>query len=787
MNNNQGEMLNAVNQGLNNMNIPPTNQLAGQVLNMIQPYIANEMNKAAQSNQVAVNALGMVQQLMLQNQSQIMQIAKLKQELSEMPRLFTVDSVTGCGYCLNNGREKKIGIIKIQSVYNCPIEKNGIRRNFKYVCYSDSDGEYHNILIPPEKFAGKNLISLFHGFMYVCRSKELANDYLANCVNNFPKKEEILFPEYPGFMFFTENGVEKADFKCNDGMLDMELLRECSVHFMKKVIPKGVPSPNELKKIIKKYLNTNEKCFLFQCSICGLLSSFLREIHNPMEQILAISASNPMAVRQANCYMQIFNRGSKPISFDSSKSDMTKAIINAKDETVIINDCNIIDDDGRRNEMLRHILTVNDSNDCQPHNLAIFSDNAQYLLPAEKKICLTLPDDFAVPMTKAEEAEMCSALNAVVNSMIYRICSNYTVFKNTMLESIDEYERIYNGRSCNETKNSLAVLLALNFYFYDLINDEISPENVNCIGMIFFITRTLKQSERFAITSPEAIAEQFIEAMNQAIRSNELNIIIHSKNMNYIENSRQFIVKDDLLVMEEDTINKVILPRMRITRSICRILKSLESCGYLHATKKNRYPLTVYSDGRSLRPALIAIYYKGILDLDVERLIQENEYSEWFMPKSDDVSLLPVVSNSIGQVAYQKFDLEKAINMHFFAIGQSGSGKTHCLTERMCSLQKFHHPIIIFDTSDSFSESEILEKLSSCGDEIAEKKVRKYIKKRITFHKIEEQGLPVDILKQNLSANTEAKIREVQSIIESHNSKTGVKQKAAIYKAIRQP
>ena len=154
MNNiNQGQILNAVNQGLSNMNIMPTNQLAGEVLNMIQPYISNEMNKAAQSNQVAVNALNMVQQLMLQNQSQIMQIARLKQEHIEMPRLFGTDSNTGCGYCLDNGKEKKIGVIEIQSVYNCTIEKNGIRRNVKYVCYTDSGGEYHKILVPPEKLA----------------------------------------------------------------------------------------------------------------------------------------------------------------------------------------------------------------------------------------------------------------------------------------------------------------------------------------------------------------------------------------------------------------------------------------------------------------------------------------------------------------------------------------------------------------------------------------------------------------------------------------------------------
>ena len=88
-------MQDTINQELANMNIQPTQQLAGQVLNMIAPYVAFEMNKAMQSNQIAANALNMVQQLMWQNQSQIMQIAKLKQEHHEMPRLFAVDQTTG--------------------------------------------------------------------------------------------------------------------------------------------------------------------------------------------------------------------------------------------------------------------------------------------------------------------------------------------------------------------------------------------------------------------------------------------------------------------------------------------------------------------------------------------------------------------------------------------------------------------------------------------------------------------------------------------------------------------
>lgn len=780
-------MQDTINQELANMNIQPTQQLAGQVLNMIAPYVAFEMNKAMQSNQIAANALNMVQQLMWQNQSQIMQIAKLKQEHHEMPRLFAVDQTTGCGYCLDNGKEKKIGIIKISSVYDCEIEKNGIHKTIKYVSYIDSNEKFHNTIVRLDKLANKNLIALFEGFVYVCRSKALANDYLANCINNFHSTKSVFFPEYPGFIFVTKNNKETAEFNCNNGYLETELLKECSVYYMKKVIPKGIPSQKELREITAKYLNTYEKCFLFIYSVCGLLSSLLNEINCQIQQILAISAPNQTAARQAAYYMQIFNRGSRLISFDSSKSDITKTLLHAKDETIIINDCSIIDNDNRRTEMLQHILTVDESNDCQPHNLAIFSFHAQYILPAEKKICLTLPENFAVSMTRAEEVEMCRALDSVVNYITYDICKHYVDFKSVTTQFINDIVNAENNSFINdETRISYAILSAINLFLNSPAAENPIIENINFCKISFFICKTLKLSHTFSGNSADTVAKQFIESLNQAIRNNELKIFMHSKKMNYIPNANQLIVKDDLLIIEEDTIKEVIIPHMRTADSVFRILKCLDICGYLHSTKKMRYPLTVHSNGKSLRPAFIAVRNDGELDMDIEQLIQESAYSEWFSFPCSDISLIPIVTNSIGQAAYQKFDFERALNMHFFAIGQSSSGKTHCLTERMCSMQKLHHPIIIFDTSDSFTEEAIFHNLSANGGEIVKKRVGKYIKNHITFHMIEEKGLPVDLLKLNDSTHKESKIRTIQSIFESHRSNMGVKQKAVIYKAVKQ-
>ncbi|WP_456107592.1 type IV secretion system DNA-binding domain-containing protein [Ruminococcus sp.] len=241
------------------------------------------------------------------------------------------------------------------------------------------------------------------------------------------------------------------------------------------------------------------------------------------------------------------------------------------------------------------------------------------------------------------------------------------------------------------------------------------------------------------ISAPDAASERFATLLMQIFNGG----------------TNQLIVKDKLLILEESAMENVLIPSMRTADNTCRILKCLKACEYLHATKKNRYPLVVYSHHRSLRPALIALKSDRILDSDVELMIEESRYAEWYSTAPAPEHFIPLTENRIGGVSYQVFDEKRKDNMHFFALGKSGSGKTHCLTERMVSLQKLHRPVIVFDTSESFTEEEILEKLSvGCG-ETAEKDVRAYIAEHITFHRIEEDGIPVDLLKLSDSGNAE--------------------------------
>lgn len=593
----------------------------------------------------------------------------------EVLRVYGEDQITGVGSCIDQEKRKikRIGKLRIHSIHHCYIDKDGQRKEFLYVSYSSMDDSTHLAVVPCDKLASKNLLPLFESFQWMCKSKAMANDYIAYCIRCFPPKSTQYFPEYAGFSFIeqSENSTS-IRFDCNRKCFDMKLLKHCSPYFTKKVLPSTKDRPLGIKGICEKYLDTDKKMMLFVFSLCGLLSSFFRKEKYSMERILTISAPDAASERFATLLMQIFNRGTKPLTLCSNKSAVKTELLHAKDETVILSDRSIIDDDKKRTEMLQYILTENDNMDCQPHNLAIFSTHAQYLLPPEKKICLTLPENFAPAMTTKEEAEMCDDLNYLVNFIISCICKSYTVlpgaFQDEFHEQIDLYTSYFQGKS----KEMIAAGALLDTVYSCMIAYFLEFDSQ---PITMLIRSVLSDSQTVSGTSEDAVSEQFIAALNDAIRSGKLKILQHSKEMDFQEGTNQLIVKDKLLILEESAIENVLIPSMRTADNTCRILKCLKACEYLHATKKNRYPLVVYSHHRSLRPALIALKSDRILDSDVELMIEESRYAEWYSTAPAPEHFIPLTENCIGGISYQVFDEKRKDNMHFFALEKAAPAK----------------------------------------------------------------------------------------------------------------
>lgn len=151
-------------------------------------------------NQTQASFQCILQSLVNQNRQQIIEIAKLKQIREEMPRLFCESPVNGFGFCIDHGKEKMIGKLKVRNVCHCYIVKNECKEELLYVSYSCKDNDIHHTVVPLNKLSSKNLLPLFESFCYVCRNKSLANDYIATASTIFLRKALYIFQNMPAFL-----------------------------------------------------------------------------------------------------------------------------------------------------------------------------------------------------------------------------------------------------------------------------------------------------------------------------------------------------------------------------------------------------------------------------------------------------------------------------------------------------------------------------------------------------------------------------------------------------------
>lgn len=259
--------------------------------------------------------------------------------------------------------------------------------------------------------------------------------------------------------------------------------------------------------------------------------------------------------------------------------------------------------------------------------------------------------------------------------------------------------------------------------------------------------------------------------------------------MNFVHDTYQIIIDNDIIAMEESLITDKILPRITTTNSVHRILKSLNSDNLLYTSSKSdkeslRYKMTVCSNGRKMRLPFIVIEKDSIISDSSELTFSSLKDSERFSKLPDDKAI-PIITDYTGRIAGQKFCHDDVNNLHLFTTGVSGKGKTHYLTERMCSLQKKGIRVVIFDISDSFTEKSIIRNLSAGDNDEVRKQVKKYVSDHITFHKIESDSIPTEPLKLNYKGFNTTAQNVISAIVKSHLSKLGCKQSPTLEEKIR--
>lgn len=153
-----------------------------------------------------------------------------------------------------------------------------------------------------------------------------------------------------------------------------------------------------------------------------------------MEQFLVISSTDYNDAKYASMYLKLYDRNKPSLSFDDSKPMIQKAFATSRDETIVISECTNIDNQSRREDILQLILSLDSK--AQPHNTAIISTAAQYILPPEKKICMTLNGLFPGGLTPEEENNLFNSLNDISRHFIDFCCSRYSDVKSDLKLSI---------------------------------------------------------------------------------------------------------------------------------------------------------------------------------------------------------------------------------------------------------------------------------------------------------------------------------------------------------------
>lgn len=698
-------------------------------------------------------------------------------------RCFT-DTVDGTAICTESdgfrSRTTAVGVISVISAQSYRVPRKDGYREPVLVRYTDSHREYRETIVTADEMSAKNLVKKFHGFEYQYKSKSLANDYLADRINKVKSSDVITLYEYSGF--YSHKG--KAFFNCNWDDTNPEIVKFYPPCVASRKLKRHKIDIVEIQHNAKKYLHTPEKCLVFTFSICGLLSTMLNEIGYSMEQYLVISAPDFNSSKQAAMYITIYDREISPFSFDDTKKSVQDYFSTARDETFVISECSDVDNQKRRSEIISLISALEKQS--QPHNTAIISTAAQFLIPAEKKICLSLSKDFYSDISQVEEHKMCTELDKITCHFINYVCSNYSDLKSQLKQHIENFTNQSNKFSFPniQSRTSWCILLSVFCILNNLYKFPVSlNETANFIHGLFKENRA-KNGDDY-----DAIINDFISVLNDVICGNEVNIVEYSKDMNFTPNTYQLIIDGDTLAMEESLITDKILPRMTTTNSVHRILKSLDSDNLLYTSSKGnkeslRYKMTVYTNRKSMRLPFIVMEKDGILSSPAELTCVSIKDSEWFSTSVND-NIIPVITDHTGRIAGQQFSPDGVNNLHLFATGISGKGKTHCLTERMCSMQRKGIRTVVFDISDSFTRESIVRNLSEGGNDKVYTQAQNYVNEHITFHKIESDGIPVEPLKLNYGGYNTTVQNTVSDIVRSHLGKLGCKQTPTLERKIR--
>lgn len=658
-------------------------------------------------------------------------ISSMKAERELSSRKFEQNSL-GIVYCTEpSGKKKEVGYIKFNESCLLVSRINNTDINCIVVKYETSTTSSKTTIIPVEDITRKKLIKHFPLFRIMCNN-EIANDFLYNMLMDVLGRNPsvMTIPEFPGITLRIEDNVlTGAEFTCSESDFPDTYNGFISEAYKSKHLPAVKKTSEKIFEDLKLHLKSQTEIMLMIYNCVGMISTFLKYIHCNFSSILSVSFASSEARQLAGICLKTYDRNIQPKSLTMSKYELTILLNNSKDETVVFMDDTVCETSGKRLNSIDTILSYKSSTYCKPFNIAVISNEIQYHLPQGMGIHIELDERFGKDYSDEDRYELSIMLNEMTRYFVETFCKHIDEYGSMLQKNIaeikeQEQDSFYSDSFCT----AYAIILSV-FYVWMRIFHVVDNSDFKS-----YLKKLIQDSQDFEGGKFFAIINSFSKTLNHLITGKKLEIVKLSRDMNYKPSSDTVIVDGELMMMEESVMKKFFLPEITDAQTVNGILSTLANHNYLVTTNGHKKPTTVYcEDETAFHISLVAFKYADMLSSETLRYINSLSTKQYFTDKNDTPDFLPLIENVFGHKAGQL--LRQNENQHRCITGKSGSGKTVFLTQLMARLANQGNRVVVFDSSNSFSKSELEGKLS-----------KEFIDEHITFYDASESGLPVHLL-----------------------------------------
>lgn len=681
----------------------------------------------------------------MQNQANAMLIAKdqiicqlnaqnafLRTQREETARTFSIDTNGNVRSNEPNGKHKEIGIFKIKNFYIFSATINGINQFYVIVEYWNGIEVLSTAMVPIDKINKGSLTQYFTTFKRTC-SKSLANEFLYDmlmrCIHSENIGGCITIPEFPGLTLNKKDDkIKSATYTCCSIQLPDLIKQHVSHAYQSKLLPMTNELPENIIAAILPYIKTPSTLVLILFKLAGITSTYWEAIHLPISNILVVSTNNLDSEAMASCMLKTYNRTQPPKPLTMSKTELTQLLSESKDETIVLIDDTTSESKVKRSSSLDVICSERSSEKYKPHNIAILSKTIQHLLPSGKALVLDIEEGFGANITGAERNQLCNHLDAMTRIFVDTFCSHFSDYGKKLQTWAEELKiEVREQLPTEDSKNTFAVLYSVLRLWCCIFHTTI-PKNIKK-----FLLTLIQNSLHTAEGNSAAIINEFSRVLNNALSAGIINIRECSRDMCFTEDQNIAIHDSDLMLLEESTMRNIFLPKITTASTVNGILSALKEEGYLVATNGHRKPTTVYDENRiPIQKKLIAFKYEGIVSMNVLQYIHSQKTKQYFKNNVSFSNFIPLIQNYLGETAGQVLISDS--NQHRFVTGKSGSGKTVFLIQLLYHLCKAGNRIVVFDSNSSFTKETLMKTLPD-----------DFVMNHITFHNIEESGVPVNL------------------------------------------